>query len=167
MTAATPSAPADQPGLAHRLALRADLYGLFGLIGSGVLVVAIGAGWVSGPLAILALVLLLGIVVILIGIAVIGGPESRRALAPYGLLTPGTLWLALFYLAPLWTLLRISLSSKESRFSIDYHFTWELVNYQVAFTDSTPRSVLSSAARFSTPVSPPCSQSPSVIRWRT
>jgi len=139
MTAATPSAPADQPGLAHRLAPRADLYGLFGLVGSVVLIVSIGAGWVSGPLAIVALVLLLGIVVILIGIAVIGGPESRRALAPYGLLTPGTLWLALFYLAPLWTLLRISLSSKESRFSVDYQFTWELVNYQVAFTEFGPQ----------------------------
>ena len=139
MTAAPPSAPTDQPGLAHRLALRADLYGLLGLIGSGVLLVAIGAGWVSGPLAILALILLLGMVVILIGITIIGGPESRRALAPYGLLAPGTLWLALFYLAPLWTLLRISLSSKESRFSVDYQFTWELVNYQVAFTEFGPQ----------------------------
>ncbi len=139
MTAPTPSAPAEQPGLEHRLALRAGLYGLFGLVGSGVLLVAVGAGWVSGPLAMLALVLLLGMAVIFIGIAIIGGPESRRALAPYGLLAPGTLWLALFYLAPLWTLLRISLSSKESRFSIDYQFTWELVNYQVAFTQFGPQ----------------------------
>ena len=54
-------------------------------------------------------------------------------------MTPGTLWLALFYLAPLWTLLRISLSSKESRFSIDYQFTWEFVNYQAAFTQFGPQ----------------------------
>ena len=139
MTAPTQSAPAEQPALEHRPALRADLYGLLGLIGSGVLLVAVGAGWVSGPLAILALVLLLGVVVALIGIAIMGGPEARRLLAPYGLLTPGTLWLALFYLAPLWTLLRISLSSKESRFSIDYQFTWEFVNYQVAFTQFGPQ----------------------------
>ena len=135
MTAVTPPAPADGPSLEHRLALRVDLYGLIGLIVSGVLLVAVGAGWVTGPLAVLALVLLLGVIVTLIGIAIIGGPEARRVLAPYGLLKPGTLWLALFYLAPLWTLLRISLSTRESRFSIDYQFTWELSNYQEAFAE--------------------------------
>jgi spermidine/putrescine transport system permease protein len=135
MTAVTQPAPAGEPGLEQRLARRAGAWGLAGLIGSGVLLVAIGAGWVSGPLATLALVLLLGVIAALIGVAILGGPEARRALAPYGLLKPGALWLALFYLAPLWTLLRISLSSRESRFSIDYQFTWQLSNYQVAFTD--------------------------------
>ena len=134
MTAATPPAPAEEPSLGHRLALRADLYGVIGLVGSGVLLVSVGAGVVTGPLAMLALILLLGVIVTLIGVAIIGGPEARRVLAPYGLLKPGTLWLALFYLAPLWTLLRISLSSRESRFSIDYQFSWELSNYLVAFT---------------------------------
>ena len=35
--------------------------------------------------------------------------------------------------------MRISLSSKESRFSIDYQFTWELLNYLRAFTDFGPQ----------------------------
>ena len=61
MTAVTPPAPADGPSLEHRLALRADLSGLIGLMGPGVLLVAVGAGWVTGPLAALALVLLLGV----------------------------------------------------------------------------------------------------------
>jgi len=137
MTAITPPALADKPSLEHRLALRAEVSGLIGLISSSVLLVAIGAGWVIGPFATLALVLLLAVIVALIGIAIIGGPEARRALAPYGLLKPGVLWLALFYLAPLWTLLRISLSSKESRFSVDYQLTWALSNYHEAFTQFT------------------------------
>ena len=139
MTTDPPAAPAEEPGLEHRVARRADRYGLTGLIGAGVLLVAIGTGLVTGPLATLALTLVLGIILALIGVAIVGGPEARRLLAPYGLLKPGTLWLALFYLAPLWALLRISLSSKESRFSIDYQFTWELSNYLRAFTDFGPQ----------------------------
>ncbi len=135
MSATVPSVPSAGSPLGRRLALRADLYGLVGLVGSGLLLIAIGAGWVDGVLATLALALLLVIIVALVGIAVLGGPEARRVLAPYGLLKPGTLWLALFYLAPLWTLLRISLSAKESRFSVDYQFSWEFSNYVDAFRD--------------------------------
>lgn len=139
MGAATP--PLSSPPLrsGRRVAARADLYGLVGLVASGALLVAVGAGWVDGVLATLALVVLFAVIVALIGIAVVGGPEARRALAPYGLLKPGTLWLALFYLAPLWTLLRISLSSKESRFSVDYQFSWEWSNYREAFTEFGPQ----------------------------
>jgi len=100
MTTDPPTAPAEGPGLEHRLARRADRYGLTVLIGAGVLLVAIGTGLVTGPLATLALTLVLGIILALIGVAIVGGPEARRLLAPYGLLKPGTLWLALFYLAP-------------------------------------------------------------------
>jgi spermidine/putrescine transport system permease protein len=139
MNAVTPPAPAGGPRLEQRLARRAEGYGLGGLIASCVLLVAVGAGWVGDPLATLALILLLGVIVTLIGVAIAGGPEARRALAPYGLLKPGALWLALFYLAPLWTLLRISLSSRESRFSIDYQFTWQWSNYQQAFTEFAPQ----------------------------
>ena len=35
--------------------------------------------------------------------------STRRRLAPYGLLKPGILWLCLFFLAPLWSLLVMSL----------------------------------------------------------
>ena len=97
--------------------------------------VALGAHWVSGPMVsvvVLALVLVLGSV---LGLAVTGGPEARRLLAPYGLLKPGMLWLALFFLAPVWSLLRISLSTKESRFSVQYNFSWAFQNYSTAFRD--------------------------------
>ena len=41
--------------------------------------------------------------------------RSRRSggLTPYGLLSPGLLWLALFFLVPMVTLARTSLSVKE------------------------------------------------------
>ena len=139
MTSDTLAAPSEKPGLKHRLAVRAGSYGFAALVVSALLLVAIGGGLASGPLAALALVLLLGTILAFIGIAIAGGPEARRVLAPYGLLKPGALWLALFYVAPLWTLLRISLSSRESRFSIDYQFTWELSNYLRAFTEFAPQ----------------------------
>ena len=98
-------------------------------------VVAIGAQWVSGPTAVVALAVMLGSVVYIIWTAFMGGLETRRALAPYGLLKPGVLWLALFYLAPLWSMLQMSLSSKESRFDFFPDFSWEWGNYTTAFTD--------------------------------
>jgi spermidine/putrescine transport system permease protein len=68
-----------------------------------------------------------------------GGLETRRALAPYGLLKPGILWLSLFFLAPLWTMLEMSLSSKKSRFDFFPSFTWEWSNYAKALTDFAPQ----------------------------
>jgi spermidine/putrescine transport system permease protein len=68
-----------------------------------------------------------------------GGLETRRALAPYGLLKPGILWLSLFFLAPLWTMLEMSLSSKKSRFDFFPSFTWEWSNYSKALTDFAPQ----------------------------
>ena len=49
------------------------------------------------------------------------------------------MWLALFYLAPLWTLLKSSLSSKETRFEVFPSFTWEFANYGKAFSDFGPQ----------------------------
>lgn len=68
-----------------------------------------------------------------------GGLETRRALAPYGLLKPGILWLSLFFLAPLWTMLEMSLSSKKSRFDFFPSFSWEWSNYSKALTDFAPQ----------------------------
>lgn len=48
--------------------------------------------------------------------------------APYGLLSPGVLWLALFFLVPMVTLARTALSVKESRFDFDPSFSWEWSN---------------------------------------
>ena len=55
---------------------------------------------------------------------------------PYGLLSPGVLWLLLFFLVPLLTLARMSLSVKTSRFDPnDIEFTWEFSNYTNAISD--------------------------------
>ena len=89
----------------------------------------------SGPMVSVVVLVLLLVLGGVLGLAVTGGPEARRLLAPYGLLKPGMLWLALFFLAPVWSLLRISLSTKESRFSVQYNFSWAFQNYSTAFRD--------------------------------
>jgi spermidine/putrescine transport system permease protein len=63
-----------------------------------------------------------------------GEDRTKRegGLVPYALLSPGMLWLALFFLVPMATLLRMALSVKESRFDFEPTFSWELSN----FTDS-------------------------------
>lgn len=120
-------------------AKRPELVGLGALLGAGALLTAIGTRLVTGPLAIVALALVLSSVVLLIVVAVSGTPEARRKIAPYGLLKPGMLWLALFYLAPLFTLLRLSLSTLPSRFAVDAEFDWNFDNYVEAFTDFAPQ----------------------------
>jgi spermidine/putrescine transport system permease protein len=117
------------------LASRADRAGLAALAVAALCLVAIGAGWFDGA-ANAIVVLLLAVVVIGVGVlATFGGPQARRLLAPYGLMKPGLLWMALFFLAPVWSLLRISLSTKESRFSVRYDFEWAWQNYSTAFSD--------------------------------
>jgi spermidine/putrescine transport system permease protein len=62
------------------------------------------------------------------------GDRTRRRgfWVPLGLLSPGVLWLALFFLLPLVTLARTSLSVKESRFAVKATFTWEWSNFSNA-----------------------------------
>jgi spermidine/putrescine transport system permease protein len=52
---------------------------------------------------------------------------------PWALLGPGMLWLLLFFFVPLYTLLRMSLSNRASRFA-DPTFAWEWGNYSKAFS---------------------------------
>jgi spermidine/putrescine transport system permease protein len=118
---------------------RPELLGLGALLLAGALLVAVGTRFLSGPLAVLALSLVLASIGMLILVAVTGTPEMRRKLAPYGLLKPGMLWLALFYLAPLFTLLRLSLSTLPSRFAVEAEFDWNFDNYVTAFTDFGPQ----------------------------
>jgi spermidine/putrescine transport system permease protein len=118
---------------------RPELLGLGALLLAGALLVAVGTRFLSGPLAILALSVVLASIAMLILVAVTGTPETRRKLAPYGLLKPGMLWLALFYLAPLFTLLRLSLSTLPSRFAVEAEFDWNFDNYITAFTDFGPQ----------------------------
>ena len=119
----------------NRLARNADRVGMAAMIVASVCLVALGAHWVSGPMVSVVVLVLLLVLGGVLGLAVTGGPEARRLLAPYGLLKPGMLWLALFFLAPVWSLLRISLSTKESRFSVQYNFSWAFQNYATAFRD--------------------------------
>ena len=121
--------------VSRRIGTNADRVGLGAMLVAATCLVALGAKWVSGPAS---SVVLLVLVLVLIGVLVLalrGGPEARRLLAPYGLLKPGMLWLALFFVAPVWSLLRISLSTKPSRFSVDYNFSWAFQNYSNAFKD--------------------------------
>lgn len=114
-------------------------------IGIGVMLIvaagsiALGAGWVSGPAAIAVLAIMLASVVGIVWTAFVGGLETRRALAPYGLLKPGIVWLCLFFLAPLWSMLEMSLSAKKSRFDFFPSFSWHWGNYATALTDFGPQ----------------------------
>jgi hypothetical protein len=62
------------------------------------------------------------------------------------------LWLALFYLAPLVTLLRLSLSNLPSRFAVEAEFDWK---FGTTSTRS-PTSGRSSSGRSSTQRSRRC-----------
>lgn len=107
------------------------------LVGLGT--VMLGAGWVSGPAVAIVAIPMCALLAGLVWMAIAGGLETRRALAPYGLLKPGILWLALFFLAPLWTMAVMSLSSKQSRFDFFPSFSWEWGNYSQALTDFAPQ----------------------------
>lgn len=116
-----------------------EKWGLAVLVFVGACLLAVGADWVPPALAPALLAMIAIALVGLITAAVLGGPDIRRTLAPYGLLKPGSMWLALFYLAPVWTLLRNSLSSKATRFDVRARFSWEFSNYRTAFTNFGPQ----------------------------
>ena len=61
--------------------------------------------------------------------------QGRKAArwTPWILLAPGILWLFWFFYLPLYSLFRMSLSSKASRFAIPT-FSWEWSNYHQAFS---------------------------------
>ena len=131
MTAATGTEATRHPEAGSR----ADLAGLDALVVATVVVLLVGVRAVTGPLAVVAIAVLLAAVIGLVVVAVAGGPEARRRLAPEGLLKPGILWLALFFVAPLITLLRTSLSTLPSRFAVEAEFDWNVGNYRDAFSD--------------------------------
>lgn len=54
--------------------------------------------------------------------------------APYGLLSPGAIWLMLFFLVPVFMLVRASLSTKPSRFE-NPEFDWAWSNFTSAFSE--------------------------------
>jgi spermidine/putrescine transport system permease protein len=54
---------------------------------------------------------------------------------PWLLAAPGLLFLLVFFIVPLITLLKISLSTKPDRLLPNYEFTWEWDNFSAAFDD--------------------------------
>lgn len=59
--------------------------------------------------------------------------KRKHRFAPTALLTPGMIWLGLFFLIPLISLFQKSLSSKKTRFG-EPVFSWEWSNYSKAFS---------------------------------
>jgi spermidine/putrescine transport system permease protein len=125
------------------LSSRTENVGLGVMLGLGLGAVALAAQWVKGPSSLLVAVAMLTMVVGLIYIAFAGGIEARKSLAPYGLLKPGMIWLCLFFLAPLWSMVVMSLSSKEGRFDFFPDFTWNFENYRIALTKFRPQFIRS------------------------
>lgn len=118
---------------------RADVIGLGALVATAGLLVLVGTRVVTGGAAVIVLVTIGALLGGLVVVAITGGPDVRRRLAPYGLLKPGVLWLALFFFAPLVTLLKQSLSTKPSAFAFEFEFDWNFGNYADAFTDFGPQ----------------------------
>jgi spermidine/putrescine transport system permease protein len=65
----------------------------------------------------------------------------RSRFAAYGLLSPGVIWLVLFFLVPVAFLFRTSLSAKDSRFDLDPEFSWHWANYTDALSDFTDQFI--------------------------
>ena len=63
-----------------------------------------------------------------------GAKRSGRRV-PYLLLLPGMLFTFVFFVVPLISLLKISLSTKPNQLIPEYEFTWEWSNFGTAFTD--------------------------------
>lgn len=125
----------DHTASAHR----PELIGVAVLAVVAVGTVALAAEWVSGASAVVVVIVLLAALVSIVWTAFVGGLDARRALAPYGLLKPGILWLCLFFIAPLWSMLEMSLSHKKSRFDFLPTFNWDWSNFHKAFTDFGPQ----------------------------
>ena len=53
------------------------------------------------------------------------------------------LWLILFFLVPMWTLLRIALSTKPNAFLPEYEFSWEWSNFSDAVSRFQPELIRS------------------------
>lgn len=60
--------------------------------------------------------------------------QRRGRFAPWLLLSPGGLWLLVFFLVPTGALIRMALSSKPSRFETP-EFSWNWGNFSKAFSD--------------------------------
>ena len=66
-----------------------------------------------------------------------GKPSLRKRLAPYGLIGPGGLWLAIFFLIPMVAMLLLSLETPVASTGfkdLGYRFTWHFGEYTTALS---------------------------------
>jgi spermidine/putrescine transport system permease protein len=56
----------------------------------------------------------------------------RRRLTGYALVLPGGIWLAIFFIVPMYLMLRLSLNSGSAE--TGFHFSWDWTNYKEAFS---------------------------------
>ena len=59
--------------------------------------------------------------------------KARRSLLPYALLSPGLLWLIVFFAVPLYYMAEISL--KTGTLETGYQFTWHFKTYTDAISN--------------------------------
>jgi len=67
--------------------------------------------------------------------------RARKALLPWALLAPGLLWLAVFFLIPLYYMGEVSL--QEGTLEEGYRFTWAFDNYTNAISDFSEQFIRS------------------------
>jgi len=69
---------------------------------------------------------------------------KRARFAPYGLLSPGVLWLILFFLVPVLTLARASLSDRPNRFlPSELEFSWDFAYFTDALSEYSEQFIRS------------------------
>lgn len=68
-----------------------------------------------------------------------GGESRKRSWAPYFLLLPGTLWLIIFFVIPLYSLIATSLYDPSGGVTKGYEMTWHISNYWDALTEYWPQ----------------------------
>jgi spermidine/putrescine transport system permease protein len=61
---------------------------------------------------------------------------KRGRWAPYGLLSPGVIWLVLFFVVPMAIMGKIALSTKPNPYLPKYNFVWQFSNFSHAVNDN-------------------------------
>ena len=76
------------------------------------------------------------------GVARGGAPSRlRRRLIPYGLLAPGTIWLVLFFVVPMYFMAEMSLRGGIPNTPEGFTFSWQFSNYSDALAGRGPQIV--------------------------
>ncbi|MGQ0826231.1 MAG: ABC transporter permease [Actinomycetota bacterium] len=63
------------------------------------------------------------------------GGTRRGTWQPYALLSPGVLWLVLFFVVPLLALVKIAFSEQKNRFTLEFDLTFRLANFSDALDE--------------------------------